>query len=80
MIFKDGGNSYELQPSGIFDINDSFFANLGIIDPLSCIFPGEGAPFSKLTLEQTNQSITESLSGGEDGVLQRKSKAIYTRM
>lgn len=67
VIFKDGGNSYELQPSDTFNINDSFFSNLGIIDPLSCIFPGEGAPFSTLTLEKTNQSIAETLSGGEDG-------------
>jgi hypothetical protein len=74
VIFKDGGNSYKMQPSDTFNINDPFFANLGIIDPLSCIFPGEGAPFSKLALEATNQSIAESLSGGAEGIYDESQK------
>ena len=74
VIFKDGGSSYVLQPSDTFDINDSFFANLGIIDPMSCIFPGEGAPFSNLTLEATNQSIAETLSGGTEGIYDESQK------
>ena len=73
VIFKDGGNSYELQPSDTFNINDPFFANLGIINQLSTVFTG-GGPFSNLTLQNTNQSIAETLSGGQDGVYDESQK------
>ena len=74
VVFKDEGNSYELQPSDIFDINDSFFFNLGIIGTLSDNFPGEGAALSKLTFEKTKQSITKRLRGGENGVYNESQK------
>jgi hypothetical protein len=69
VIFKDGGRGYELQPSDIFDIKDSFYANIGIIGPLS-----NNSCFGKFTFEKTNCACTERLSGGKDGVYDESQK------
>ena len=69
VIFKDGGRGYELQPSDIFDIKDSFYANIGIIGPLS-----NNSCFGKFTFEKTNCACTDRLSGGKDGVYDESQK------
>lgn len=76
VIFADCGNSYELQPSDTFDINNTYFAVglksmpyhwLGVVDN------GRG-PFSELKFEKTHYACADKLSSGKDGVYSEEQK------
>jgi len=78
VVFKEDGNAYDLYPSDTFDINDAFFANLNLIGSMMDVFPGEGAPFSRLELERTKQSIANRMSSAKNGVFDDYQK-LYIR-
>ena len=70
VVFSDNGNSYELQPSDTFDINDTFFAvglssmtyhMFGVID-------NDLGPFSALKYCRTEGASAKILTSGKDGV------------
>ncbi len=81
VIFKDGGNSYELKPSDTFDIDDTFFALGFKTIPMGMFGFGSGdnpwgyaGAFATFKFEITRGACADKLSGGKDGVYSESQK------